>query len=58
MKQELIFTAKTVELALEEAGKKLGCEVESLNYEVIEQGGGGFLGIGATPAKIKATALL
>lgn len=53
MKQELIFTGKTVELALEEAGVKLGCEPESLNYEVIEQGGGGFLGIGATPAKIK-----
>lgn len=53
MKQELIFTGKTVEAALEEAGKKLNCEAESLNYEVIEQGGGGFLGIGATPAKIK-----
>ncbi len=53
MKQELIFTGKTVEAALEEAGKKLNCEPESINYEVIEQGGGGFLGIGATPAKIK-----
>ena len=53
MKQEIMFTGKTVEAALEEAGKKLGCEPESLNYEVIEAGSGGFLGIGATPAKIK-----
>lgn len=48
-----MFTGKTVEAALEEAGKKLDCEPESLNYEVIEAGSGGFLGIGATPAKIK-----
>ncbi len=48
-----MFTGKTVEAALEEAGKKFDCEPESLNYEVIEAGGGGFLGIGATPAKIK-----
>lgn len=53
MKQEIIFTGKTVEAALEEAGVKLGVEPESLNYEVLEEGSTGFLGIGATPAKIK-----
>ena len=53
MKQEIIFTGKTVDAALEEAGAKLGCEPEAINYEIIEAGGGGFLGIGATPAKIK-----
>lgn len=53
MKQEILFTGKTVEAALEEAGVKLGVEVESLNYEVIEAGNTGFLGIGASPAKIK-----
>lgn len=53
MKQEIIFTGKTVEAALEEAGIKLGCEPESLNYEVLEEGSSGFLGIGASPAKIK-----
>lgn len=53
MKQEIIFTGKTVEAALEEAGVKLGAEPESLNYEVLEEPTGGFLGIGASPAKIK-----
>ena len=54
MKQELIFTAKTVELAVAEAAKQLGVEASQLTYEVLEQEKGGFLGIGATPAKIKA----
>ncbi len=53
MKQEIIFTGKTVEAALEEAGVKLGVEPESLNYEVLEEGSTGFLGIGSSPAKIK-----
>ncbi len=53
MKQEITFTGKTVEAALEEAGVKLGVEPESLNYEVLEEGSTGFLGIGSTPAKIK-----
>lgn len=53
MKQEIIFTGKTVESALEEAGVKLGAEPESLNYEVLEEPTSGFLGIGASPAKIK-----
>lgn len=53
MKQELIFSAKTVELALEEAAEKLGCAADQLTYEVIEQEKSGFLGIGSTPAKIK-----
>jgi len=53
VKQELIFSAKTVELALEEAANKLGCSKDQLTYEVIEQEKSGFLGIGSTPAKIK-----
>lgn len=53
MKQELFFSAKTVELALEEAAQKLECTVDQLTYEVVEQEKSGFLGIGATPAKIK-----
>ncbi len=55
MKQELIFTGKTVELAVSEASVKLGVEQDKLAYEVIEVEKSGFLGIGATPAKIKIT---
>ncbi|MBQ8551938.1 MAG: protein jag [Clostridia bacterium] len=53
MKQELIFTGKTVELAVSEAAEKLGCEASELTYEVLEHEKGGFLGLGGTPAKIK-----
>ena len=53
MKQELIFTGKTVELALTEAANTLGVEADKLTYEVIEVEKSGFLGIGSTPAKIK-----
>ena len=53
VKQELIFTGKSVELALEEAAAKLGTDTDKLTYEVIEQEKAGFLGIGAGLAKIK-----
>lgn len=53
MKKEMLFTARTVELALGEAALKLGIEVEKLEYEIIEREKAGFLGIGAIPAKIK-----
>ena len=53
MKQELIFTGKTVEAALGEAAEKLGVKADELTYEVIEHEKSGFLGIGGTPAKIK-----
>ena len=53
VKQELIFTGKSVELALEEAAAKLGTDTDKLTYEVIEQEKPGFLGIGAGLAKIK-----
>lgn len=53
MKQEMLFTARTVELALGEAGMKLGVAREKLEYEIIEREKTGFFGIGASPAKIK-----
>jgi len=53
VKQELIFTGKTVEAALEGAAAELGCAADELTYEVLEQEKSGFLGIGSTPAKIK-----
>lgn len=53
VKQELIFTGKTVELAVSEAANKLGCDASEITYEVLEQEKAGFLGLGGTPAKIK-----
>ncbi len=53
VKQELIFTGKTVELAVSEAAEKLGINADELNYEVVEHEKAGFLGIGSTLAKIK-----
>lgn len=57
MKQEIIVTGATVQLALKEAAEKLGVSEDKLNYEVIENEKAGFLGIGSTPAKLKITFL-
>lgn len=55
MKKELIVTAKTVEEAKEKAAAELGVAVENIEFEVLEEGKRGFLGIGATEAKVSAT---
>lgn len=48
------FKAKTVEEAITAASMELGVSSDSLEYEVIEKGSTGFLGLGAKPAVIKA----
>ena len=48
------FTGKTEEDALTEAKIALGATTEEIEYEVIEKGSSGFLGIGSKPAVIKA----
>ena len=47
-------SAKTVSDAITEACQKLGVTSDKLDYEVVEEGSSGFLGIGAKPAVIKA----
>ena len=47
------FSAKTVEDALTEASIQLGITSDKLEYEVIEKGSSGFLGIGSKNAVIK-----
>lgn len=47
-------TAKTVSEAITEACQKLGVTSDLLDYEVVEEGASGFLGIGSKPAMIKA----
>ena len=48
------ITAKTVNDAITEACQKLGIPSTKLEYEVLEEGSTGFLGLGSKPAKIKA----
>ena len=48
------FSAKTVDDAITEACKELGVTSDKLEYEVIEEGSSGFLGIGSKDAVIKA----
>jgi len=51
--EELIFTAKTVESAVEEAAQKLGIAAEKLSYEILEEGKKGLFG--SKDAKIRVT---
>ena len=55
MKKELIVTAKTVEEAKSKAAAELGVSVEEIEFEILDEGKRGFLGIGATDAKVSAT---
>ena len=48
------FTAKTVDDAITEACESFVVASDKLEYEVIEEGSAGFLGIGSKPAVIKA----
>ena len=54
MKKEIIVTAKTVEEARAKAAAELNVPEEDLEVTVLEEGKKGFLGIGATDAKISA----
>ncbi len=47
-------SAKTLNDAITEACQKLSVTSDKLEYEVIEEGSAGFLGIGSKPAVIKA----
>ena len=48
------FSAKTVDDAITDACQKFSVTSDKLEYEVVEEGSSGFLGIGAKPAIIKA----
>ena len=53
--QEFVeISAKTVNDAITEACQKFGVTSDKLDYEVLEEGSTGFLGIGSKPAVIKA----
>ena len=48
------FKAKTVEEAITAASLEFGVASEDLDYEVVEKGSAGFLGLGSKPAIINA----
>ncbi len=52
------FSAKTLDDAITDAKVKLEATTENLEYEVIDKGSNGFLGIGSRPAKIRARKIL
>lgn len=47
-------SAKTVGEAITEACRKFGVTSDKLDYQIVEEGSSGFLGIGSKPAVIKA----
>ena len=56
MKKEIIVSAKSVEEAVAKAVSELGApSADKIEYTVLEDAKKGFLGIGATDAKISAT---
>lgn len=58
MKKELIISAKTVEDAINDGAAQLGVSHDDVTYEVLEEPKKGFLGMGASPAKVKIIYIL
>jgi len=53
MVREVIVSAKTIEAAVENGASQLGADLSSVEFEVLEQPSKGFLGIGASDAKVR-----
>ena len=55
MEKYLITTGKNIELAISAALAELNLDRDAVSVEVLENARSGFLGIGASPAKVKVT---
>ena len=55
MEKILITTGKTIDLAIEAALAQLGLERDDVSVQVLAQAKAGFLGFGASPAKVQVT---
>ena len=55
MEKFITATGKTIDLAIEAALRELKMDRDSVSVEVLENPRSGFLGFGATPAKVKVT---
>ena len=55
MEKTMIASGKTIDLAIESALAQLGLDRDSVSVQVLQQAKPGFLGFGATPAKVEIT---
>ena len=55
MEKSIVTTGKTIDLAIEAALTQLGLDRDSVSVQVLAQAKSGFLGFGATPAKVQVT---
>jgi len=55
MEKTIITTGKTIDDAIEAALAQLGLDRDNVSVQVLAQAKSGFLGIGATPAKVEVT---
>ena len=55
MEKTIITTGKTIDLAIEAALTQLGLERDDVSVQVLAQAKAGFLGFGASPAKVQVT---
>ena len=55
MEKTIVTTGKTIDAAIENALAQLGLERDSVSVQVLSQAKAGFLGFGATPAKVQVT---
>ena len=55
MEKTIITTGKTIDLAIEAALTQLGLDRDNVSVQVLAQAKSGFLGFGASPAKVQVT---
>ena len=55
MEKTIVVTGKSIDLAIESALAQLGLERDDVSVQVLAQAKAGFLGFGATPAKVEVT---
>lgn len=55
MEKTIITTGKTIDLAIEAALQQLGLDRDSVSVQVLSQAKPGFLGFGATPARVQVS---
>ena len=55
MEKTIVVTGKTIDLAIEEALNTLGLTRDDVSVQVLATPKAGFLGLGATPAKVEVT---
>ena len=55
MEKSIVTTGKTIDLAIDAALSQLGLSRDEVSVQVLAQAKSGFLGIGASPAKVQVT---